>query len=96
MGAGGHALRCSCQCQVPASRQRQDFPNFPNQGRSSCYRRSQRSVLTLDLNSLEVDSFETSQLGGWKGTVDGAEDDATAGGNTQCGGIETTSRDVSC
>lgn len=45
--------------------------------------------LTLDLNALEVDSFETSQLGNWKGTVNGAEDDVTAGGNTQCGGIQT-------
>lgn len=41
----------------------------------------------LDLNALEVDSFETSLLDSWQGTVHGAE--ATAGGDTKCGGIHT-------
>ena len=30
--------------------------------------------LTLDLNALEVDSFHTSWLDNWEGTVNGAQD----------------------
>ena len=43
--------------------------------------------MRLELDALEVDSFQTSWLANWEGTVQGAE--ATAGGATQCGGIQT-------
>jgi hypothetical protein len=45
--------------------------------------------LTLDLNALVVDSFQTSQLNDWDGTVLGAQDKVSGGGATQCGGVET-------
>jgi hypothetical protein len=44
--------------------------------------------LNLDVSALEVESFQTSWLGSWAGTVHG-QNDATAGGNTKCGGIHT-------
>lgn len=44
--------------------------------------------LSLDVNALEVESFPTSWLSNWEGTVHG-QDDETAGGNTKCGGIHT-------
>ena len=44
--------------------------------------------LGLDMNALEVESFHTSRLGHWEGTVHG-QDDVTAGGDTKCGGIQT-------
>ena len=44
--------------------------------------------LNLDLNALEVESFQTSRVSHWEGTVHG-QDDATAGGDTKCGGIQT-------
>lgn len=43
--------------------------------------------LNLDINALEVESFETSRLSNWEGTVHG--NDATEGGDTKCGGIQT-------
>jgi hypothetical protein len=43
----------------------------------------------LRLDTLEVESFETSSLTGWEGTVYGAQDNVSAGGATQCGGIQT-------
>ena len=43
--------------------------------------------LNLDISALEVESFPTSRLGNWEGTVHGQ--DATAGGETKCGGIQT-------
>jgi hypothetical protein len=45
--------------------------------------------LKLDLDALEVDSFHTSWLASGEGTVHGAADNVTAGGATQCGGIQT-------
>jgi hypothetical protein len=44
--------------------------------------------LNLDMNMLEVESFQTSHLSSWEGTVHG-NDDATEGGDTKCGGIHT-------
>ena len=44
--------------------------------------------LSLDINALAVESFPTSLLSAWEGTVHG-QDDATEGGNTKCGGIQT-------
>jgi len=44
--------------------------------------------LNLDLHALEVESFQTSQLNNWAGTVHG-QDDASEGGDTKCGGIHT-------
>ena len=44
--------------------------------------------LNLDLHALEVESFQTSRLANWEGTVHG-QDDATEGGATKCGGIQT-------
>jgi hypothetical protein len=44
--------------------------------------------LSLNVTALEVESFPTSLLGSWEGTVHG-RDDVTEGGNTQCGGIHT-------
>jgi len=44
--------------------------------------------LNLDLTALEVESFQTSRLSNWEGTVHG-QDDATEGGDTKCGGIQT-------
>jgi hypothetical protein len=44
--------------------------------------------LNLDLNALEVESFQTSRLSNWEGTVHG-QADLTAGGDTKCGGIQT-------
>ena len=44
--------------------------------------------LTLDLDALEVDSFQTSWLDTWEGTVHG-EQQVSAGGATQCGGVQT-------
>ena len=43
--------------------------------------------LNLDLNALAVESFQTSRLSNWEGTVHGQ--DATEGGDTKCGGIHT-------
>ena len=45
--------------------------------------------LRLNLDALEVDSFQTSSLYSWEGTVDGAQDKVSAGGATQCGGVQT-------
>lgn len=45
--------------------------------------------LRLDLGSLEVESFDTSVLGGWEGTVNGQQNNVSAGGATQCGGVQT-------
>jgi hypothetical protein len=45
--------------------------------------------LTLDLDALVVDSFHTSHLDSWEGTVLGAAENVSAGGATQCGGVET-------
>ena len=45
--------------------------------------------LRLDLDALEVDSFQTSSLDYWEGTVHGAQDKLSAGENTQCGGVHT-------
>ena len=44
--------------------------------------------LRLDLDALAVDSFHTSSLDNWEGTVDGAQD-VSGGGATQCGGVQT-------
>lgn len=45
--------------------------------------------LTLDLDTLVVDSFHTSPLNDWEGTVLGAQENVSAGGATKCGGVET-------
>jgi hypothetical protein len=45
--------------------------------------------LRLELDALEVDSFETSQLGYGGGTVHGEQDKVSAGPVTQCGGVQT-------
>jgi hypothetical protein len=45
--------------------------------------------LTLDLDALVVDSFHTSVLDNWEGTVLGAAENVSHGGATQCGGVET-------
>jgi len=45
--------------------------------------------LRLDLNALAVDSFDTSWLENWEGTVNGAQDKVSGGGATQCGGVQT-------
>lgn len=45
--------------------------------------------LRLDLDELVVDSFQTSSLNNWEGTVNGAQDRVTGGGETQCGGVQT-------
>ena len=45
--------------------------------------------LRLELDALEVDSFETSRLGSWEGTVHGEQDKVSGGGATQCGGVQT-------
>lgn len=44
--------------------------------------------LNLDLSALAVESFQTSRLSNWEGTVHG-QDNVTAGGDTKCGGIHT-------
>jgi len=44
--------------------------------------------LRLELDALEVESFQTSRLGNWEGTVRG-EEEVTEGGDTKCGGIQT-------
>lgn len=44
--------------------------------------------LSLDLDALVVDSFQTSELDNWEGTVHGAQQ-VSAGGATQCGGVQT-------
>jgi len=44
--------------------------------------------LNLDLNALEVESFQTSRLSNWEGTVHG-QGNVTEGGDTKCGGIHT-------
>jgi len=46
-------------------------------------------MLKLDLDALVVDSFQTSWLDSWAGTVHGAQDKVSAGGETQCGGVQT-------
>ena len=51
-------------------------------------RRTIVKKLSLDINALAVESFPTSLLSAWEGTVHG-QDDATEGGNTKCGGIQT-------
>jgi len=45
--------------------------------------------LRLELDALEVDSFQTSWLATWEGTVHGEQDKVSGGGNTQCGGVQT-------
>jgi len=45
--------------------------------------------MKLELDALEVDSFQTSSLGSWEGTVHGEQDKVSAGGATQCGGVQT-------
>ncbi|HSU16624.1 hypothetical protein [Longimicrobium sp.] len=45
--------------------------------------------LRLELDALEVDSFDTSWLENWEGTVNGAQDKVSGGANTQCGGVHT-------
>jgi hypothetical protein len=45
--------------------------------------------LRLELDALEVDSFHTSGLSGWEGTIHGAQDKVSAGENTQCAGVHT-------
>ena len=45
--------------------------------------------LRLSLDALEVDSFDTSFLDTWEGTVNGAQDKVSGGGATQCGGVQT-------
>jgi hypothetical protein len=45
--------------------------------------------LRLELDALEVDSFHTSWLGNGEGTVHGEQADVSAGGATQCGGVQT-------
>jgi hypothetical protein len=45
--------------------------------------------LRLELDALEVDSFETSWLDNWAGTVHGEQDKVSGGGATQCGGVQT-------
>jgi len=46
--------------------------------------------LKLELDALEVDSFDTSWLDNWEGTVHGR---VSGGGVTQCGGIQTCAGD---
>ena len=45
--------------------------------------------LTLALDSLKVESFQTSWLENWAGTVHGEQDKVSGGGDTQCGGVQT-------
>ena len=45
--------------------------------------------LRLDLDALAVDSFQTSALDYWEGTVHGEQDKESGGGATQCGGVQT-------
>jgi hypothetical protein len=45
--------------------------------------------LTLELDALEVESFQTSWLVYDEGTVHGAQDKVSGGGATQCGGVQT-------
>jgi hypothetical protein len=45
--------------------------------------------LRLELDALQVESFETSWLDSRVGTVHGAQDKLSAGENTQCGGVQT-------
>lgn len=45
--------------------------------------------LRLDLDALQVDSFQTASMNYWEGTVDGAQDKLSAGPNTQCAGVQT-------
>jgi hypothetical protein len=45
--------------------------------------------LRLELDALEVDSFQTSWLDHWNGTVHGEQDKVSAGPVTQCGGVQT-------
>jgi hypothetical protein len=45
--------------------------------------------LRLELDALQVDSFETSWLDSRLGTVHGEQDKFSAGENTQCGGVQT-------
>jgi hypothetical protein len=45
--------------------------------------------LRLDLDALQVDSFHTASVDNWEGTVHGAQDNVSAGGATQCGGVQT-------
>ena len=45
--------------------------------------------LSLSLDALKVDSFHTSRLETWAGTVHGGQDNVSAGGATQCGGVQT-------
>lgn len=44
--------------------------------------------LRLDMDALEVESFDTSGMEYGLGTVHGAQD-VSAGANTQCGGVHT-------
>ena len=45
--------------------------------------------LRLDLDALVVESFQTASLSNWEGTVNGAQDQVSGGGATQCGGVQT-------
>ena len=45
--------------------------------------------MRLQLDALEVDSFQTSWQDSWEGTVLGAQDNVTGGGATHCGGVQT-------
>lgn len=45
--------------------------------------------LQLNLDALEVDSFETSWLSTAIGTVHGEQDKVSAGAATECGGVQT-------
>lgn len=45
--------------------------------------------LRLDLDALQVESFQTASQDNWGGTVHGAQDKLSAGENTQCGGVHT-------
>ena len=45
--------------------------------------------LRLDLDALVVDSFHTSLLASWEGTVHGEQEGVSRGEVTQCGGVQT-------
>lgn len=45
--------------------------------------------LKLGLDTLAVESFQTSTLAYGEGTVHGEQENVSAGGATQCGGVQT-------
>jgi hypothetical protein len=53
------------------------------------FRSKMMNKLRLDLNALQVESFETAWLDSRVGTIHGAQDKLSAGENTQCGGVQT-------